>query len=139
MAETKRIWAFDERRFGLRVWLRRRWRPWGTRPPWFIDDRYEWQYAPVEPITGQSFFLFLPGVTNAWFQCFLDAFGKETAGRRVGLVLDGAGSDRAALVWRVRLAPQPPPYSPELNPEAQIFRVLRVRLTNCIFADLANL
>ena len=59
---------------------------------------------------------------------------------RVGLVLDGAGSHRADIRWPEQLVPLPlPPYSPELNPAEQVFRVLRPKLANRIFATLAEL
>src|SRR5690349_3411028 len=38
----EKVFAFDEGRFGLKIWFRRRWCPKGVRPPWIIDDRYEW-------------------------------------------------------------------------------------------------
>jgi transposase len=137
-----RAWAFDEGRFGLRVWLRRRWCPRGARPPWVVADRYEWLwlYAAVEPATGDGFFLLLPGVGKAWLQVFLDAFAQEVGEHRVGLVLDGAGRHRAALAWPPGVAPLPlPPSSPELNPAEQVFRSLRAKLANRVFADLAEL
>lgn len=57
----------------------------------------------------------------------------------MGLVLDGAGSQRADLAWRERVAPLPlPPDSPALNPAEQVFRVLRAKLANRPFADLAE-
>lgn len=141
-ARATQVWAFDEGRFGLRVGLRKRWCPRGRRPPWLVYDRYEWLwlYAAVEPATGRSFFLLLPRVTKDWFERFLEAFGQETTGERVGLVLDGSGSHRATLPWPEHVAPLPlPPYSPELNPAEQIFRVLRPKLANRIFATLAEL
>ena len=119
-----------------------RWCPRGVRPPWIVHDRDEWLwlYAAVEPATGQSLFLLLPRVTKAWFQLFLEAFGRETAGERVGLVLDGSGSHRSAIPWPEHVMPVPlPPYNPELNPAEQIFRVLRPKLSNRIFATLAEL
>ena len=136
------MWAFDEGRFGLRVWLRRRWCPRGARPPWVVEDRYEWRrlYAAVEPATGAGFFLLLPGVSKEWFGLFLREFGREVGGRRVALVLDGAGSHRAALAWPPGGAPlPPPPYSPELNPAEQVLRALRAKLANRVFADLGEL
>lgn len=58
----------------------------------------------------------------------------------MGLVLDGAGSHRAAIAWPAHVAPLPlPPYSPELNPAEQVFRCLRAELANRVFADLAAL
>ena len=75
-----------------------------------------------------------------WFALFLAEFGNEVAGRRVGLVLDGSGSHRAATAWPAHLTPVPlPPYSPELNPAEQVFRAVRARLANRIFEDLAEL
>jgi transposase len=141
-ANVRRVWAFDEGRFGLRVGLRKRWCPCGVRPPWIVHDRYEWLwlYAAVEPATGQSLFLLLPRVTKEWFARFLEAFGAATAGERVGLVLDGSGAHRADIPWPEHLVPLPlPRYSPELNPAEQVFRVLRPKLSNRIFETLAEL
>lgn len=122
--------------------LRKRWCPRGVRPPWLVHDRYEWLwlYAAVEPATGRSFFLLAPRVTKAWFAAFLEAFGQETVGARVGLVLDGSGSHRAAIPWPEHVAPLPlPPYSPELNPAEQVFRALRPKLANRIYETVAEL
>jgi transposase len=141
-AGVERVWAFDEGRFGLRVGLRKRWCPCGIRPPWLVHDRYEWLwlYAAVEPATGQSVFLLLPRVTKEWFARFLAAFAQEVRGERVGLVLDGSGSHRAAIPWPEQLVPLPlPRYSPELNPAEQLFRVLRPKLSNRIFETVAEL
>ncbi len=140
-AGVQRVWAFDEGRFGLRVGLCKRWCPRGIRPPWLVHDRYEWLwlYAAVEPATGRSVLLLLPRVTKEWFGAFLAAFGVATAGERVGLVLDGSGSHRAAIPWPQHVVPLPlPRYSPELNPAEQLFRVLRPKLANRIFATLAE-
>lgn len=126
----------------MRVGLRKRWCPRGVRPLWLVHDRYEWLwlYAAVEPATGRSFFLLAPRVTKEWFAAFLAAFGQETVGERVGLVLDGSGSHRAAIPWPDHLVPLPlPPYSPELNPAEQIFRMLRPKLANRIFETVAEL
>ena len=136
------MWAFDEARFGLRIDLRRRWCPPGVRPPWVVDDQYEWLwlYAAVEPATGRSFFLYLPGVTKEWFALFLAELAKEVAGEPTAVVLDNASSHRANIPWPPQLTPLPlPSYSPELNPAEQVFRVLRAKLANRIFATLAEL
>jgi transposase len=136
-------WAFDEGRFGLKVWFQRRWYPFTVRPPWLVADRYEWRwlYVAVEPRTGQSFCLLLPTVDRACLQGFLDAFADHVAGQRVGLMLDGSGAHVAkALVWPESVVPLPlPPYSPELNPVELVFRHLRARLSNRIFADVPAL
>lgn len=133
----------DEGRFGLKVWFQRRWCPYRVRPPWIVADRYEWcwVYAAVEPATGDSFWALMPGVDSDCLQAFLDAFAQHVSDRCVGLVLDGSGAHRAhAVDWPERVVPLPlPPYSPELNPVELIFRQLRARLSNRVFADLAEL
>jgi transposase len=113
-----------------------------VRPPWVVHDRYEWLwlYASIEPATGQSFFLLLPRVTKEWFAVFLETFAQEVSSDRVGFVLDGSGSHRADIPWPEQLVPLPlPRYSPELNPAEQVFRVLRPKLANHIFATIAEL
>lgn len=74
-------------------------------------------------------------------QLFLDVFGQQAAGERVGVVRDGSEARRsAALVWPDDLVPLAlPPYSPELNPAGRIFELLRAKLANRIFADLTEL
>lgn len=132
----------DEARFGLRISLHRRWCPCGVRPPWLVDDQYEWRwrYTAVEPSTGRSFFLYLPGVTKEWVALFLTELSKEVGEGRTAVVLDNASSHRANLPWPTELTPLPlPSYSPERNPAEQVFRVLRARLANRIFASLAAL
>ena len=136
------MWAFDEGRFGLRVGLRKCWCPRGVRPPWLVHDRDEWLWlsAAVEPATGQSLFLLLPRVTKEWFAGFLKTFAQAVGPERVGLVLDGSGSHRADIPWPDQVVPLPlPRYSPELNPAEQIFRMLRPKVANRIFATLAEL
>ena len=65
-----RVFAFDEARFGLKVGLRRRWCPFGTRPPWLYEERYEWLwlYAAVDPLSGESVVLFLPHTDEPYGQ-----------------------------------------------------------------------
>lgn len=137
------MWAFDEGRFGLKVWLRKRWCPYGQRPPWVVADAYEWLwvYGAVEPLTGACIVLLLPGVDTACVQVFLEHFGAQVTGQRVGLVLDGAGSHRSTdLVWPEHVVPLAlPPYSPELNPVERLFEHLRATLSNQVFDDLAAL
>ena len=126
----------------MKVWFKRRWCPRGIRPPWIVDDQYQWLWldAAVEPLTGESFFLLLPHVDRLCLQLFVDALSRAVGEQKVGLVLDGSGSHRAAITWPENLAPiSLPRYSPELNPAEQIFRTLRAALSNRVFADLDEL
>lgn len=138
-----RVFAFDEARFGLKVWHRRRWCPRGVRPLWPYEHRYEWLwlYLAVEPSTGESFVLFLPRVDGACFAAFLHAFRQAVPDQRLALVLDGSGSHASQRVaWPDGLAPVPlPAYSPELNPAERLFERLRGALANQVFDSLGDL
>jgi transposase len=141
--EIERVAAFDEGRFGLKVWFRRRWCTCGHRPPWIVDDRYEWVwvYVAITPATGECCCLLLPHVDTTCLNLFLETLRAEWPDERIGVVLDGSGSHRSAqVVWPGGIVPLPlPPYSPELNPAEQIFRYLRTRLANDSFATVEAL
>jgi len=134
--------AMDEGRFGLKTWFRRRWCPLGERPPWIVEDRYEWLwlYAAIEPASGKSIFLLLPQVDGNCLKLFLDEMRKQVSGT-IALVLDGSGSHRSASVqWPVGIEPiLLPAYSPELDPVEQVFRQVRAKLSNRIFESLQEL
>jgi transposase len=56
------------------------------------------------------------------------------------VVLANASSHRASIPWPAPLTPLPlPAYSPALNPVEQVFRLLRARLANRLFATLDEL
>jgi transposase len=133
----------DEARFGLKVWHRRRWCPWGARPPWPYEHRYAWLwvYVAIEPTTGSCFVLFLPRVDGACFAAFLHAFRRAVPEGTVALVLDGSGSHTSRQIgWPDGIAALPlPAYSPELNPAERLFERLRGALANQVFDDLATL
>lgn len=139
----KRVVAFDEGRFGLKTWFRRRWCPLGERPPWIVQDEYEWLwlYAAVEPTTGTGIFLLLPSVDSQCLQLFLRHLRRELGKGSIGVVLDSSGSHHSGQVsWPRGLHPlYLPSYSPELNPAEQIFRHLRKTLSNRIFTTLDEL
>ena len=140
MKPGQRIFALDEGRFGLKVWHRRRWCPSGVRPPWIFEDRYQWLwvYAAVEPLTGESFFLFLPRVDGECFELFLQELRAWYAQEEMVLVLDNCSSHRSGQVaWPQGMSPLPlPAYSPELQPVEGVFKDLRAELSNEIFADV---
>jgi transposase len=127
----------DEARFGLKVWHRRRWCPRGHRPPWQVEDRYEWLwlYAAVEPSTGESFCLYMPHLNGDCFEVFVQKLRQAYPDDEIVLVLDGAGAHRKKdLAWPEGIEAMPlPAYSPELNPAERWFEELRARLANRVF------
>ena len=86
-----KVLAFDEARFGLINWHRRRYCPKGFRPPWVVRRAYEWSYlyAAVDPTTGESFCLYLPGVDGLCLEVFLEHLGEAYADHHLVVVLDG--------------------------------------------------
>jgi hypothetical protein len=138
-----RVVAFDEGRFGLKCWFRRCWCTFGHRPPWIVNDRYEWVwvYIAVTPTTGECCCLLLPHVDTICLNRFLATVREEWPDERIGIVLDGSGSHRGEkVVWPEGIVPLSlPPYSPELNPAEQVFRHLRKRLANEIFATIEEI
>jgi hypothetical protein len=72
------VLAFDEARFGLINWHRRRYCPKGFRPPYIVRRSYEWTYlyAALEPTTGESFCLYLPGMDRGCLQGFLEGLSE---------------------------------------------------------------
>ena len=87
--------AFDEARFGLINWHKKRYCPKGFRPPYIVQRAYEWTYLyiAVDPATGESFCLYhLPGLDSTCFEAFLKHLGEAYADYRLVLVLDNAPS-----------------------------------------------
>jgi transposase len=126
--------AFDEARFGLINWHRRRYCPKGFRPPYIVRRAYKWTYlyAALEPTTGESFCLYLPGMDRGCLQSFLEGLSEAYPDHHLLVVLDGAPSHRSEeIVYPenvdfLRL----PAYSPELDPVERWFQEFRRELSN---------
>ena len=135
-----KVLAFDEARFGLINWHRRRYCPKGFRPPYTVRRAYEWTYlyAAVEPATGESFCLYLPGMDGGCLQTFLDRLSEAHSENHLLVVLDGAPSHRSERivcpenVEFLRL----PAYSPELDPVERWFQEFRRKLSNRTFESV---
>lgn len=127
----------DEARFGLKTWFRRRWCPFGFRPPWVFQDRYEWLwlYAAVEPKTGESFCLYLPRLDGLCFEVFLHELRQAYPDEELVLVTDRAGSHTSGQVnWPAGMSSLLlPACSPELDPVERWFEDLRAALANTVF------
>jgi transposase len=132
-----KVLAFDEARFGLINWHRRRYCPKGFRPPYIVRRSYEWTYlyAALEPTTGESFCLYLPGMDSWCLQSFLEELSEAYPDHHLLVVLDGAPSHRSeeivcpGNVDFLRL----PAYSPELDPVERWFQEFRRELSNKAF------
>ena len=132
--------AFDEARFGLINWHKKRYCPKGFRPPYVVHRAYEWTYlyAAVDPTTGESFCGYLPGLDGSCLEAFLKHLAQAYTDHRLVVVLDGAPSHTSKeieLPLDVSLLPLPS-YSPELNPVERWFQEFRRALSNKTFETL---
>jgi transposase len=134
--------AFDEARFGLINWHRRRYCAMGFRPPYVVRRSYKWTYlyAAVDPTTGESFCVYLPGMDDSCLEIFLAELSKAYPDHLL-IVLDGAPSHRSEQITHpenISLL-MLPPYSPELDPAERWFQEFRRKLSNRTFETVALL
>lgn len=138
-----KVMAFDEARFGLINWLRRRYCPKGFRPPRIVRRRYEWSwlYAAVEPKSGESFCSYMSHVDGECLQALLRELGEAYPEEHLVVVMDNAPSHRSgaiALPENMSLL-KLPSYSPELNPVERWFLEFRRSLSNRMFESVEAL
>lgn len=138
-----KILAFDEARFGLINWHRRRYCPKGFRPPYTVRHAYKWTYlyAAIDPTTGESLCLYLPGMDSLCLEAFLKHLGEAYSDHHLLVVLDGAPSHTSSQITlpeNVSLM-RFPAYSPELNPVERWFQEFRRALSNKIFETVEPL
>lgn len=113
----------------------------GFRPPYVVQRSYKWTYlyAAVEPASGESHCMYLPGMDDGCLEIFLDGLSKRYPDHHLLIVLDGAPSHRSeqielpANMSFLRL----PRYSPELDPAERWFQEFRRKLSNKRFQSVA--
>jgi hypothetical protein len=136
-----KVLAFDEARFGLINWHKRRYCPMGFRPPWIVKRAYKWTYlyAAVEPTSGESFCMYLPGMDDGCLEVFLDELSKRYPDHHLLVVLDGAPSHRSEQIVHPENISflKLPPRSPELDPAERWFQEFRRSLSNSTFESVA--
>jgi len=136
-ADDPGIWFGDELRAGLHGQVRRVWAPIGEKVTQVVQIVYRWIYLAlaVHPVTGAlrwSWIANLTGVTLAPVLTVWRASGVAT------LVWDGAPGHRSPTVRTCGMTLVPlPPYAPELDPAARIFREIRREVEGEVYVDLA--
>jgi hypothetical protein len=121
-----RVCSPDERRVGLLTVRRRRLTARGVRPGGSVPQVFAWfyVYGAVEPATGERFFLERPYLQAARFQLSRDPFAQAFADRLHILRVDHRGAQTARRLTLPDNVPLVvlPPYGPELNPSARVWR-----------------
>jgi hypothetical protein len=134
------LWWQDEARVGQQGTLTRLWAQRGSRPPAPRDCRYDWAYifGAVCPARGTGAALVLPYANAEAMNLHLAEISRCTApGAHSVVTTDGAGwhqeGDRLQVPDNISLLPLPP-YSPQLNPQENVWQYLRQNyLANRVF------
>ena len=122
----------DEARFGRMNRPRPCWAPLGTRPEVAAQliREYVYLYGAVSPKDGSCVFLILPAPDTECFQIFLNTVAKRYSREMILMFVDGAGNhgcEQLVLPANIMLHPLPP-YSPELNPQENIWDEIREKI-----------
>jgi hypothetical protein len=140
------LWWQDEARVGQQGSLTYIWAETGSRPRKPRDQRYKWTYifGAVCPARGVGAALILPHLNTDAMNLHLAEISTQIApGAHAVVTLDGAGwhqpGGRLKIPDNISLLPLPP-YSPELNPQENIWQFLRQNyLANRVFETYSAL
>ena len=131
-------------RFGLQPVTRRVWARRGVQVVLPVEPRYQWgyTYGALEVCGDGAEFLHTDGVSLEASRCFLEQIGRSAPEAMHSVIQDGAGFHQdegaAELPANVRVI-HLPPYSPELNPVERLWDVVKDRICNQAWKDLAEL
>jgi transposase len=122
----------DESRLGLMPTTRRRITAKGIKPIQKVQFQFEsyYLYGAVEPLTGESFFLELPGLNGVCFQVFLNELSTFYRDDFIIMLIDNASAHTAKkLVMPDNIVLLPlPPYCPELNPIERLWQYIKSKI-----------
>lgn len=143
-----RIMFADEARFGRMNRPRPCWAPIGIRPQVAsqLIREYVYLYGAVSPKDGTCVYLIMPAPDTECFEIFLGILAKKYPKDFILLLVDGAGnhvSGNLVIPANIMLHPLPP-YSPELNPQEnlwdeireKIFKNYALKSMNAVYAKL---
>jgi transposase len=138
-----RYWVQDESRLSIKTWLRRRITRRGVKPRMKTKgERAGYSlYGAVEVKTGEHLFRDGDRMNAEGFQGFLKELSETAPGDFHVLQVDNARFHAAKdleLPDNVMLLYQPP-YSPEVNPQEQVWEWLKGKLAGQIFATVEDL
>jgi len=119
----------DEARFGRNGHLKSCWAPFPIRPTVLSQFAREYIYifGAVSPCDGRHDSLILPWANSETMSLFLEEIARRYRGEFILMFMDRAGwhnSKSLRTPANMKLAFLPP-YSPELNPQEQIWDELR--------------
>jgi transposase len=141
--ERVRYWVQDESRLSIKTWLRRRITRRGIKPRMKTQGQRAGYslYGAVEVKTGEHFFWEGDRMDKAGFEGFLKEFSERAPKDFHVLQVDNTRfrtSEELALPDNVMLLYQPP-YSPEVNPQEQVWAWLKGRMAGELFHTVEEL
>ncbi len=131
----------DEGRFGRISDIRACWAPGKVRPlvPRQVVRESTYAYAAVAPREGRLVTMLAPRCNTDGFDAFLRRVADAFPGRRIVMILDGAGwhkAKRLQIPEGMRLEFLPP-YTPECNPVEHVWDEVREKhFANQLFLTL---
>lgn len=140
----KRLFFFDESRFGTHSKIGHAWLEKGKRTamPVKLGFKNFYLYSAVELGTGDHFTFEMPHVNTDCLNIFLAELSKSYPQETLLLVMDGAGWHKSkTLVQPANIEIiYLPPYSPELNPVERFWEhIKRYTIRNKIYLTLSSL
>ena len=142
-----RILTQDESRFGLMPVTRRRITAKGVKPIQKVRFRFEsyYLYGAVEPLTGDGFYLEMPGLDSICFQVYLDElsahFRDDFRDDFMIMLTDNASPHKAKrliIPENIILLPFPE-YCPELNPIERLWQHIKSKIDFALIKSLEAL
>lgn len=139
MGEKPLILFQDEARFGRIGDVRTSWAPKGMRPVCknqFVRE-YFYVYSSVSPDEGELFILILSEASTEAMNVFCKELSKTYPERKILMFMDKAGwhvSKKLKLPENLSIEFLPP-YSPELNPQENIWKYYRTNYFANIYFD----
>ena len=126
--EKKEVWFYDESGFACDMKPRRQWAKKGSKPiSYYLGNHVRCNLlGAVCPSNGELETLLMPYTDAAIFQIFLDHMNKVTNHKRIVLIMDNASWHKTkSLNWHNIIPVYLPPYSPDLNPIEELWRVIK--------------
>ncbi len=125
------LWYFDETGIENDMRPRHVWAKKGSRPKWYYRGNHirENIMGAVSPKSGEFEALMMSHNDSGTFQFYLDYLNERIGDRRIALVLDNASWHKCKkLSWGNITPIYLPPYSPDLNPIEELWKVIKDHL-----------
>lgn len=128
--DDEEVWFYDESGFACDMKPRRQWAKKGSKPVHFyLGNHIRCNLVgAVCPANGELETLIVPYTDTVVFQLFLDYLKERTDNRRIIIVMDNASWHKTrGLKWGNIIPVYLPPYSPDLNPIEELWKVIKDR------------